>query len=830
MVQIGGIFLFSTVLAFGSGAGGAICYAMAQQQEADATNRPAMARAHANPDTEGTSKQSRDTQDNAQDSDNSLGLHLFKHLAQDQQALWTIPARVRLVDAEWIVPLSLTAAGMFATDTEFSKHLSNSPTRLKNSTNFSNYGIGAMGGLAGGLYLWGQFTHDEHKRETSVLSGEAALDSLGIAYALKYSLGRERPLQDEYRGDFRSGGDSFPSEHAAAAWSIASVLAHEYPSALTQILVYGMASAVSVSRLTAKQHFPSDVLVGSAIGWLSGEVVYRAHHDPELGGSTWELYGDSREYLERDRPRQNMGTTFVELDSWIYPAFDRLAGLGYVHTALQGLRPWTRMQCAVLIEEAGEKLQDGEIAGDGASAVVARLRQEFSYEIGRLDGGRNMTANLDSLYARAVSISGPALTDGYHFGQTVSYDFGRPFQRGTNLQDGGAFRAALGPIAIYVRAEYQHAPGAPAPSDAVRNIIALRDMVPEPPDVPVPSINRPRLLDAYLGVNLNNWEILVGKQSLSWGPGPGGSMLWSDNSPPVDMVRFVNSEPARLPGFLKYLGPLSVDQFFGRLEGGTFIPHPYIYGNKISLKPLPSFEFGFGHTATIGGHGGDPLTPGNFFRSFFGRQSSTALGGSVPGDSHVDVDWTFNVPKVRNYLIFYGDWYSDDDPIPFQAPSRSAFRPGIYVTHFPGIPKLDFHLEAADTRTAVIGKGEGNTGDLNYFNAVYRDGYTNDGFLIGDVVGRMGQDFQGWLTYWISARETLQLTYKNSSVATAFIPGGGAWQDYALKNEAVFKSGIYVKTQLQYEHISHFPILFKGSQSNFTATVEFGFLPDSREK
>jgi hypothetical protein len=764
------------------------------------------------------------------DHDNGLGLHLVKHIAKDQVAIWTVPAHVRLVDADWLMPLGLATAGFLVTDSEFSKHLSNSASRLKYSNDFSNYGLGAMGGLAGGLYLWGQMTHDDHKRETGILASEAALDSFIAVYALKYSLGRERPLQDNYRGNFWSGGDGFPSEHAAAAWSIASVVAHEYPSTLTQVMAYGLASAVSVSRLTAKQHFPTDVLVGSAIGWLSGEIAYRAHHDPDLGGSTWETYSESREYLERDRPRHNMGTTFVELDSWVYAAFDRLAGLGYVHTELAGMRPWTRMECARLIDEATEELQDNRVANEAATALVNRLRGEFSYEMKLLDGGRNLTANLESVYARAVSISGPDLTDGYHFGQTVSYDFGRPFERGTNGQAGGAFRADLGPIAIYVRAEYQHAPGAPAPSDAVRSIIALRDQVPEPPDIPVASINRPRLLDAYIGVNLDNWEILVGKQSLSWGPGPGGSLLWSNNVEPVDMVRLVNSEPIRLPGIFKYLGPVRLDQFIGRLGGHTFIPRPFIYGNKISLKLLPNFEFGFGRTVTLGGHGGDPFTADNFFLSFFGRTSSHTAGGSVPGDSHVNVDWTFNVPKVHNYLVFYGDWYSDDDPIPFQAPPRSAFRPGIYITHFPGIPKLDFHVETANTEIGMIGKGAVTDGNLNYYNSLYRDGYTNNGNLIGNVVGRMGEAYQGWLTYWLSSRDNLQLTYKNSSVATAFIPGGGAWQDYGFKNELYFRSGLYLKSQLQYEHISHFPILFTGTRQNITAILECGFSPDSREK
>jgi hypothetical protein len=590
-------------------------------------------------------------------------------------------------------------------------------------------------------------------------------------------------------------------------------------------MAYGMASAVSVSRLTAKQHFPTDVLIGAGIGWLNGQIVYRQHHDPELGGSTWETFAASRDYLERERPRQSMGTTFVPLDSWVYLAINRLAGLGYVRTEIAGLSPWTRMECARLTEEAREKLEDGGIANAQATALVERLRREFSYEMALLDGGRNLTADLDSVYVRAVSISGPALTDGFHFGQTVAYDFGRPFERGTNGQAGGAFRVAAGPIAIYVRAEYQHAPSAPAPSDAVRNVIALRDRVPEPPDVPVNAINRPRLLDAYIAVNVDNWQILVGKQSLSWAPGVGGALLWSDNAEPVDMVRIVNSEPVRLPGIFKYFGPARVDQFIGRLDGYTFVPHPFIYGNKINFKPLANLELGFGRTVTLGGKGGDPFTPSNFLHSFFGQVTTSAAG--VPGDSHSSFDWTFYVPKVRNYIVFYGDLYADDDFLPFLNQPKNPYHPGIFITRFPGISKLDLHVEAASTESP--GWKFVNQGDLNYWNFTYRDGYTNDGNLIGNTVGRNGRTIQAWFTYWFSPRNTLQFSYKHNSVSADFIPGGGAWQDYSVRNEIYLKSGFYIKSQLQYEHISHYPLLFNGPQRNFTTAVELGFSPGERK-
>ena len=755
-------------------------------------------------------------------NENSLGLRLIENIEKDQIAMWTSPLRLQLSDTEWLVPSGLVTGGLLATDTEFSKHLSNSPSRLKYSANFSNYGLYSMAGLAGGFYLWGRMTHDEHKRETGILAGEAAADSFAATTALEYAFGRQGPLTNDYRGNFFQGGSSMPSDHAAIAWSIASVVAHEYPGPLTSVLAYGMASAVSMSRLTAKQHFPSDVLIGSAIGWFVGQHVYRAHHDAGLDGATWETHAESSDYDENHRERQSMGSTFVPLDSWVYPVLEKLAALGYVTTSMAGMQPWTRMECARLTEEADENLQQDPDPSARAADLQASLQREFSYEENLLSGGRNFTANVESIYARVVSISGPPLTDSYHFGQTISYDFGRPFERGTNGQAGGSVRAAAGPLAIYVRAEYQHAPSAPAPSDVVRETIAGVDVVPEPPDVPVKAINRPELLDAYITLDVKNWQIAVGRQSFSWGPGPGGSLIWSNNAAPVDMIRLVNPEPLELPGFLRFLGPVRMDQFIGRLGGHDFIPRPFIYGNKISFKPWSCLEIGLGRTVTIGGVGGNPLTPANFLYSFFGY--APAALGSTPGDGHSGMDWTFYVPKVRNYIVFYGEVYSDDKLIAWEKPAKNPYRPGIYLTRFPRISKLDFHMEAVSTESPDVGPSQAN-GHLNYWNSLYRDGYTNDGNLIGNTVGREGRAIQLWSSYWISPRDTVQFVYKHSSVSPDFIPGGGEWQDYGIRSEIGLKSGFYAKAQVQYEHISHFPILFKGVQRNFTTILELGFYP-----
>ena len=759
------------------------------------------------------------------DPQNKLFMPLARHLAHDQQQFWSSPFQLRKpATLKDVLPFAGLTAALIAGDRWLSKQTPSGSNTLQRSKSISNYAAFSLIGLAGGSYVLGSLRHNDHLAETGFLSGEAALNSAFVAYTLKQSLRRQRPYQSDGNGNFFHTGNSFPSEHAAIAWSVASVVAHEYPGPLTKVAVYGLASAVTLTRVTGKQHFPSDVLVGSALGWYFGRQVYRAHHDRELGGSAWgsifEKSGDA------PRSPAAMGSPYVPLDSWVYTALERLTALGYITTSYAGLKPWSRLECARLTDEAGEGLERDEAAPAELNRLQARLQEEFAYEYSLLGGGRNFTANLDSVYARAVSISGPALTDSYHFGQTLSYDFGRPFQRGINGQVGASFRFASGPFAAYVRAEFQHAPSAPAPSDAIRTIIAQRDIVPLPPSAPVKTIDRPRLLDAYVTVNLKGWQISAGKQNLSWGPGPGGSLLWSDNAEPITMMRLTKVEPLRLPSVLKFLGPAQVDQFIGRLDGHSFIPHPFIYGQKINFKPLPSLEIGFGRTVTLGGKGGDPFTVGNLVRSLFGQSGKDRVGGiSVPGDAHSSMDWTFRVPKTRNYLVFYGEVYADDDFIPWQNPPKNPYRPGIYITRIPGIPNLDFHLEAASTESPGFdnfGKGI-NQGNLNYWNFQYHDGYTQNGNLIGNTVGRNGRAIQCWFTYWWSPRNTLQFAYKHNSVSSDFIPRGGAWQDYGLQNQMYLPSGLYLKTQVQYEHISRYPILFNGTQNNVTAIVEFGF-------
>src|SRR5271165_7104598 len=160
----------------------------------------------------------------------------------------------------------------------------------------------------------------------------------------------------------------------------------------------------------------------------------------------------------------NMASTYVPIESWIYPAIERLALAGYIQTAFAGLRPWTRMESARLVSEAQEHQTDidsQEVVDAQMNSSIRALASEFAVELRQRDGQCNRQATIDTIAWRSSAIAGPPLSDGYHFAQTLTNDYGRPYGQGANLYTGISGHAAFGPFASYMRVELQRT--APAP-------------------------------------------------------------------------------------------------------------------------------------------------------------------------------------------------------------------------------------------------------------------------------------------------------------------------------------------------------------------------------
>jgi membrane-associated phospholipid phosphatase len=204
------------------------------------------------------------------------------NILKDQGAIWTSPARIRENNA--ILPVALVLATTLTITTD---HQVMSSSKLQN-TSLNNEADTASTGLVGGfvaapviIYGLGQIHHDSHATETGILGGEAMVDSLIVDEAMKLISFRERPTVDNAKGKFFQSSvglnSSFPSMHSVIAWSSATVIASEYDGPLTKVACYGLATGVSLTRVLSRQHFPSDVLVGSAVGWLIGRYVIHRH-------------------------------------------------------------------------------------------------------------------------------------------------------------------------------------------------------------------------------------------------------------------------------------------------------------------------------------------------------------------------------------------------------------------------------------------------------------------------------------------------------------------------------------------------------------------------
>jgi membrane-associated phospholipid phosphatase len=745
---------------------------------------------------------------------------LVTRFAEDQRRLWTSPERIRFSDAEWLVPAGGFAAALFVTDRDASLRLSRNPKTISRYNTISNGGAGALLGGAGGLWLLGHVRHDSHWSESGFLAGEAVLNSFVMVEGLKYSLGRERPFHGNGGGAFFQGGTSFPSEHAAAAWAAAGVLAHEYPGPLTKLLAYGLAGAVSYSRVRGRQHFPSDVFIGGMMGNLVAQEIYTRHHDTELGGAAWRSVGEIVRGDGVPSPSRS-GSPFVPLDSWVYPMLDRLAALGVIRNEFLGMRPWTRLECARLVEEAEDGLAERGLDAAVAGSSLGMLESEFASEREVLGGGSNREMKLESVYTRGMQISGQPLADSAHFGQTVINDFGRPYQEGFSNATGFSGFADAGRYTVYVRGEYQHAPAGPAYPLPVRQAIAFVDANPVQLAQPVAAVDQYRLVEAYVGANVENWQLTFGKQSLWWGPGEGGALLFSDNAEPIYMFRASRISPFKLPWILQWLGPAKFDIFFGQLAGNAFPPRPLIHGEKISFKPTPNLEFGFSRTVEMGGVG-RPLTLRALWNSYTSFTSvNNETPANDPGKRTGGFDFSYRVPFVRNWMTLYADSLADDDPSPLAAPRRAGVSPGIYFPRIPGIQKLDLRVEAVYTDTPT---SRSNRGQYIYFDGFYHDLYTNKKNIIGSWIGREGQGLQAWSKYSFNARNSIQFGYRHARVSSDFIPGGGTLNDASVQADFLVGHELGVSSRVQYEHWNY-PILAPQPQTNVSVSVEMTYWP-----
>ena len=545
-----------------------------------------------------------------------------------------------------------------------------------------------------------------------------------------------------------------------------------------------------------------------------------------------------------------VGSPYIPLDSWIYPAVMRLYSLGYVDTAFINMRPWTRASVRHMLEETSDNIDDQQgnaQVSEPATIYSALMRELDRYGHPNVCEKPEPTAHAESAYTIMRGISGTTLRDSFHLGSTIVNDYGRPYAHGFNNYTGASGFAYAGRYLIYARGELQFAPSSPGYSPTLAARLASNDMttyyyspscwansvgcVPIPynqhptiPAGPISSVAQGQLLEAYVSAQFLNHVFSFGKQDFWQGPAVGASMAYSNNADNVYSFRINRLEPLQIPLLSKITGPFRYEFMVGPLRGHTYPKDPWVHVEKVSFKPTRNLEFGFERTVIWGGKGHTPITVKSFAKSFFSfsaPQGDVKNSADDPGARFGAFDFSYRLPFLRDWVTLYTDGEVHDDISPIDAPRRASWRPGIYLSQVPHLAKLDLRAEAAYTDPPITNS---QGGLFMYWEVIHRDGYTNSGQLFGDWVGREGKAGQAWLTYHLSGNEWIQLNYRNHKVAKDFVPSGTTLQDVGLQVQKRIGSDLEIIGNFNYQAWKA-PVYMPGKQTVTATSVQLTWYP-----
>jgi len=211
-----------------------------------------------------------------------------KYVMRDQKDIWTSPVHTAKSDIKWWAIFGGATAALIASDKWMVKQLPNSSSQISVSTWGSRLGSAyTLIPASAVVYIGGTAGHNDRLRETGLLAFETLIDANIVVEAVKLTADRARPYENS-AGKFESSphgrwSSSFPSGHAISVWSLASVAAHQYRhKKIVPIVAYALATTVVAARVGARQHFPADVVAGSAMGWFIGDAIYGKRHNQEL--------------------------------------------------------------------------------------------------------------------------------------------------------------------------------------------------------------------------------------------------------------------------------------------------------------------------------------------------------------------------------------------------------------------------------------------------------------------------------------------------------------------------------------------------------------------
>ncbi len=417
-------------------------------------------------------------------------------------------------------------------------------------------------------------------------------------------------------------------------------------------------------------------------------------------------------------------TGFAQHWDWTYDALHNLVLSGITGPVVLNTKPMSRREMALILADVVRRIQENKVPEfnqrTDLNELLLDLMGEFSPELLALGveayGIRGERPRL--LEAKPVEFL--QLGSGYTSNAPIvlEYSNGVTLEQGVNGRLGGTSWLELGGhFAAYLYPEFRFG------QDYANG----------------------QLVEGYAKGRLGSFELMVGRESLWWGPGYHGSMLVSNNPLGLDMIRLQTAEQVTLPWILRYLGPLKLILLFGQFENERDFPQTKLSGFRLDLAPASWLELGLGHTFMFDGEGRPSPSWYEYPLTWF--VSSDDTSSRFSGNNLFQFDVTVRLANIGKYFPLSRDAevYLDfgwDDTCCETAyiPLKPGGIVGLYLPNLFLSPDTTFRVEYT------------NTSSFNFTHSIYTDGYIRKGILLSTIAGTAGEDLFFRLTQKLDKR------------------------------------------------------------------------------
>jgi hypothetical protein len=457
-------------------------------------------------------------------------------------------------------------------------------------------------------------------------------------------------------------------------------------------------------------------------------------------------------------PLKNWGG-FSEYYDATYDDLERLVTAGLADRTLLNTKPLSRVEAARIVARAIEKIRRDEpddlnLRRD-LEPVLNRLIEEFKVELAALG------VEVPDEVAPPGQYSFTPVDRAQVFGGWAAHSLSLVNEQGSNFKKGFNMgltfesRAQLWDyLTFYLQPE----------------LLANEDYT------------AARLITGYAKLTLWNVELLVGKDSLQWGPGYHNSMVLSNNAAPFEQIRLGSAEPFLLPWIGQWVGPMKAMIFLAQLEERRDHPFAKLYGMRLTFSPATFLELGASRTVLFDGCC-PYLSPSKYLAVLFDPQFGDVRSHPEERtDNFFSVDGDLRLRNVDHYyfpsrdLRLYGEFYWDDtcgECGPSSGighffatnllPKGSTVGAvgGVHLMGLFGQDWLDARLEYA------------RTSPESYNHDQFTSGYWTRGHVIGDFIGTDGRDYFGRVSARLMPNLMLGVDFDRAIIGSTANPPSG---------------------------------------------------------